>query len=124
MCRVSATKVKEVEGISGVDMDINPREVSHADAEKVVRAFKEVKLIAPPTDGLVPIGKRQLELSIKQMFKPDFVAVVSRSPAVYRGGIPFQVEAGISYGGQSGKKGDDGRRGEILRFANHLSKFG
>jgi DNA topoisomerase-6 subunit B len=118
MCRVSATKVKEVEEISGVDMNINPREISHAEAEKIVQAFKEVKLIAPPTDGLVPIGQRQLELSIKQMFKPEFVAVVSRTPSVYRGGIPFQVEAGISYGGESGKSTGEGSKGEILRFAN------
>jgi DNA topoisomerase-6 subunit B len=117
-CRVSAKKAKEVEEISGVDMNINPRMITHADAEKLVKTFKKVKLIAPPTDGLVPIGKRQLEISMKQMFKPDFVTVVSRSPSVYRGGIPFQIEAGISFGGESGKKTDSGSRGEIIRFAN------
>ncbi len=118
LCRVSAQKVKEVEGIGGIDMNINPRSLTHSDAEKIVKAFREVKLIAPPTEGLVAIGERQLEDSMKERFKPEFLAAISRAPSVYRGGIPFQIEAGIAFGGESGRKMETVTKAEIMRFAN------
>jgi DNA topoisomerase-6 subunit B len=117
-CRISSQKVKEIEVASKVDMDINPHNLTHADAEKLVRTFKEIKFIAPPTEGLVAIGEKQLEDSMKARFKPEFLAAISRTPSVYRGGIPFQIEAGISYGGESGRKMDAGVKAEIMRFAN------
>lgn len=117
-CRISSQKVKEIEQVSGVDMNINPRQLTHTDAEKLVKAFKEVKFIAPPTEGLVPIGEKQLEDSMKERFKPEFLAAISRTPSVYRGGIPFQIEAGIAFGGQSGRTMENGTKAEIIRFAN------
>jgi len=48
--------------------------------------------------------------------------VSERKPHVFRGGIPFLVEAAIAYGGKSGAEGDvDGKReGEVLRFSNRV----
>lgn len=118
LCRVSNQKVKEIEQVSGVDMNMNPKEIAHTDAEKLVKAFKQIKFIAPPTDGLVPIGEKHLEGSVKQLFKPQFYSVIERVPQVYRGGIPFLIEAAIAFGGEAGKKTEEGSKSEIIRFAN------
>jgi len=48
--------------------------------------------------------------------------VVERRPKVFRGGIPFSVEAAIAYGGKAGVHGENGgsTKGEIMRFANRV----
>ncbi len=98
--------------------DKPPGSLTHSDAEKIVSAFHAVKLLAPPTDGLIPIGDEYLERSLKKMLDAQFVRAITRRPTTYRGGIPFQVEVAIAYGGKAGRTTEDGRRAEIMRFAN------
>ena len=116
--RVSAAKIDELKAmVPEVDFDKNPMDLEWSEAEKLVTAFKTLKWIAPATDSLVPIGAAQIEKSFKNIFNPDQIAVSERSPKVYRGGIPFMVEAGIAYGGGlvSAEK-----KGEVMRFANRV----
>ncbi len=116
--RVSANKVSELrEIIPDVDFDKAPKDMTWQDAEKLTKAFQNVKWIAPATDSLVPIGKEQIEASFRNIFNPELLVVTERSPKVYRGGIPFAVEVGIAYGG--GVKDAD-KKGEIMRFANRV----
>jgi len=116
--RVSANKVAELRTIvPDVDFDKNPALVNWEEAEKIVNAFKKVKWIAPSMDALVPIGKEQIEASFKNIFNPEYLVVTERSPKVYRGGIPFMVEAAIAYGGGIAAAG---KKGEIMRFANRV----
>ncbi len=116
--RVSSAKVSELRAIvQDVDFDKNPKDLSWEEAEKIVKAFSQVKWIAPATDSLVPIGKEQIEASFKNIFSPELVVVTERSPKVYKGGIPFIVEAGIAYGGGIASAG---KQGEIMRFANKV----
>ncbi len=123
--RVSKRKAEEVVRLSGVDAKKKPAELTWEDAERIVSAFKQVKLMAPPTAGLRPIGVADIENGLRQILKPEFAYAVTRPPKVYRGGLPFIVEAGVAYGGSAGKsvegKGEEvgAEAGmELIRFAN------
>ncbi|MFN7991067.1 MAG: DNA topoisomerase VI subunit B [Candidatus Micrarchaeia archaeon] len=116
--RVSAGKIDELKTIlPGFDFSKNPANLSWEEAEMLVKAFSQVKWIAPATDSLVPIGKEQVEASFRNIFNPEVLVVTERSPKVYRGGIPFMVEIGIAYGG--GVAAAE-KRGEVMRFSNRV----
>jgi DNA topoisomerase-6 subunit B len=116
--RVSAAKVEELRSlVPEVNFDKDPRSLEWHEAEKIVKAFGQVKWIAPAMDSLVPIGKGQVEASFRNIFNPDVLVVTERSPKVYRGGIPFMIEAGIAYGGGLVSAG---KRGEAMRFSNRV----
>ncbi len=101
------------------DMRMSPKRLEWEQAEQLVNAFKKVKFMAPPTSGLIPIGKKVIEKALTNLLAPDFVEAISRSPSVYRGGIPFLVEVAIAYGGNSGREtSEGGRKVELMRFAN------
>jgi DNA topoisomerase-6 subunit B len=125
LSRVSKRKAEEVLKLSGVDVNKKPAELTWEEAERIVSAFKQVKLMAPPTAGLRPIGAADIENGLRQILRPEFVYAVTRQPKVYRGGLPFIVEAGVAHGGNAGKsvegKGEevDVEAGmDIIRFAN------
>lgn len=116
--RVSAGKVDELRALlPNVDLNKNPQDMTWGEAEALVKAFSQVKWIAPATDSLVPIGREQVELSFRNIFNPEVLVVTERSPKVYRGGIPFMVEVGIAYGGGVAAAG---KKGEVMRFANRV----
>jgi DNA topoisomerase-6 subunit B len=126
LSRVSKKKAEEVCRVAGVPQEKRPLDLTWEDAERIVAAFKQVKLLAPPTSGLRPIGAQDIEKGMRQILNPEFMHVITRPPKVYRGGLPFIVEAGIAYGGNAGKpvegKNSDEEAGEtemdIIRFAN------
>ena len=92
-----------------------PRSVSAQEAEKLHSALSRVKIMAPPTDCLSPIGEELLLRALKGGVDADFYTTVTRSPAVYRGN-PFQVEVGLAHGGAL--PGD--RLAEVYRYANRV----
>lgn len=118
LARVSTNKVNELRIlVPNVDFDKNPIDLSWEEAEQIVQGFKKVKWISPETDSIVPIGKDQIEKSFTNILNPEVIAVTERAPKVYRGGVPFMVEAAVAYGGgivQADKKG------EMMRFANRV----
>ncbi len=119
--RLSANKVDELKGLlSGLDFDKNPKALTWDEAERIVNAFKGIKWIAPDLDSLSTIGERQIEATIKNILSPTFMSIIERRPKVFRGGIPFVVEAGIAYGGEAGKKTEEGAQGVVIRFANKV----
>lgn len=95
-------------------MEKPPETLTWHEAEEIVEAFKYMKFLAPPTHGLRPIGEENIEKGLTTILKPEFVTAVTRPPKVYSGGIPFQVEVGIAYGGEipSGF--------ELMRYANRV----
>ncbi|NJD99625.1 DNA topoisomerase VI subunit B [Thermococcus sp. LS1] len=95
-------------------MEKPPEKLSWHEAEEIVEAFKYMKFLAPPTHGLRPIGEENIEKGLKGILKPEFVTAVTRPPKVYSGGIPFQVEVGLAYGGEIGSGFD------LLRYANRV----
>ena len=120
--RVSQGKIAEIkELVPSLDLDKEPRNLKWDDAESIVDAFKKIKWIAPELDSVSPIGEEQIKVAIKNILNPEFISVIERKPRVFRGGIPFVVEAGIAYGRGAGKMGSDGGAGgNVLRFANKV----
>lgn len=119
--RLSAQKTEELAALCpGVDFGKAPRELNWEDCEKIVKAVhsEQVKWIAPETDAIVPIGQPQIEKSLQSILAPQYMAVTERKPKIYRGGVPFIVEAAIAWGGNSGKKAVQGYNSDIMRFAN------
>jgi len=102
--------VKQVEKI----MEKPPEKLTWGEAEEIVEAFKYMKFMAPPTHGLRPIGEKNIEKGLRGILKPEFVTAVTRAPKVYSGGIPFQVEVGVAYGGEISPGFD------VFRYANRV----
>lgn len=96
--RVSPRAAEEIVALAKVPANAKPGKLSLADAERLHKAMNEVKLMAPPTNCIVPIGAELLERALRQETEAEFCAVVSRPPTVYRGN-PFLIEAGIAWGG-------------------------
>jgi len=113
--RVGSQTAKEVCSNSGLQTDMKPRELELAHVEKLMEGIKKTKIIAPPTDCIVPIGEELLEKGLRKEVAAEFYTAVTRSPEVYRG-IPFVVEVALAYGGQ--QPGDQAVR--VLRFANRV----
>lgn len=116
--RMGDTGIKELETKISFDINKDPRQLSWGEAEEIIKAFKKMTFIAPRTDTLRPIGEEQIEKSLKSVVEPEFLSVVTRKPQVYSGGFPYQVEAGVGYGGNAGRKIGEETRMEVMRFAN------
>jgi DNA topoisomerase-6 subunit B len=113
--RVSPAVADQICRAAGVKGDLDPRRVSTAQAELLFRAIPTVKIMAPPTACLSPIGEELLARGLQTRVPCDFATAVTRPPAVYRGN-PFQVEVGLAYGGQL--PADELM--ELYRFANRV----
>ena len=119
--RLSQNKVEELRGlVKDLDFDKDPRKLTWEEAEKLVNSFRQVKWIAPDLDSLSTIGEAQVNATIKNILNPQFMSITERKPKVFRGGIPFVVEAGIAYGGSAGKSTETGTQGVLIRFANKV----
>ncbi len=119
--RLSQNKVEELRGlVKDLDFDKDPRKLTWEEAEKLVNSFRHVKWIAPDLDSLSTIGEAQVNATIKNILNPQFMSITERKPKVFRGGIPFVVEAGIAYGGSAGKSTETGTQGVLIRFANKV----
>lgn len=119
--RVTANKVNELKEVAqNVDFEKDPRLLTWPDAEELIKAFQKVKWIAPDGSQIKPIGEEQIKIALRNILDPEFMNVVERKPAVFRGGIPFIIEAAVAFGGTAGRKTEEGYEGAILRFANRV----
>ncbi len=110
----TAKKILDAADLSNMD----PKEMSREEARRLHEALPKVKIMAPPTNCLSPIGEQLVRRGLKvqtQDVSPEYITTVTRPPAVW-GGHPFQVEVGIVYGGTL--QADSEVR--ILRFANRV----
>ena len=93
-----------------------PRRVPVRDAEALHTALGRVKIMAPPTDCLSPIGEDLLLAALRQRVpQAHFYTAVTRPPAVYRGN-PFQIEVALAYGGDLPADA----LAEVYRYANRV----
>jgi DNA topoisomerase-6 subunit B len=118
--RYSFTKIglltaEEICRAAGLDPEADPRSLTRDQAKKLLDAFKNVKIMSPPTDCLSPIGEDLIYKGLEKEFSVDFIATTTRTPSVFSGN-PFVVEVGIAYGGNLGKED----RIDIMRFANRV----
>lgn len=115
--RVSATVAANICKQAGLRERINPARLNRDDAEKLFKVIQKTKLMKPPTDCISPIGEDAITKSLEKMTDPEFIAVCTRPPAVYRGN-PFQVEAGIAYGKR--KVGKNVKQMDLLDASQNL----
>ena len=109
--RVAGDMVEHAE-INGAK---NPRRVTRDEAERLYEAMNAVRVMAPPTDCLAPIGEEALLEGLQKEVEAEFYTAVTRSPSVYRGN-PFQIEVALAYGPPLAL--DDSAR--LYRFANRV----
>ncbi|MBS3060715.1 MAG: DNA topoisomerase VI subunit B [DPANN group archaeon] len=125
--RMSNAKTKEIQDRVAFDMNKRPQDLRWEEAEQVCQAIEKISFIAPPTDVLIPIGQNNLEKALENILTPEFKDILTRPAGIFRGGVPFQIEVAIAYGGKSGKVGEaeleqlgEAKKDniEIMRFAN------
>ena len=117
--RISPKIAEKICKLAYLPTDMRPQDMTLSEAKRILSAFEKVKLMAPPTDCLSPIGETLIKKGLKNVLgslKPGFYAQpITRDPRVYSGN-PFIVEAGIVYGGELPKE----QSVKILRFANRV----
>ena len=113
--RVSTGVAKEILEESAMIGKEKPSDVTREQSERLLKAMQKVKIMAPPTDCLAPIGQEGLEKGLKKEIKAEFYTAATRPASVYRGN-PFIIEAAIAYGGEM----ESDKQVRILRFANRV----
>jgi len=113
--RVSTRAAQEICQRAGLYENARPKRIAQQEADRLLQAIRQTKLMNPPTDCISPIGQELIETGMRKQFEADLYTSVSRPPAVYRG-IPFMVEAGLAYGG----KMKEGKAARVMRFANRV----
>ena len=114
--RVSRRVAEDICEEAGLSPDIACKKLSISEAERLYRAIPKVKILAPSTNCLSPIGEDLIRSALKRRVPDaDFIDSCTRPPTVYRGN-PFQVEVGMAYGGNL--PGD--QLVELYRFANRV----
>lgn len=113
--RMTDKVVAEVTRLAQLKPTARPAQLSPADVERLHKALQSVKIMAPPTNCLSPIGEEAILAGLQKRMPADYFEAVTRPPAVYRGN-PFQVEVGLAYGGRL--PGDE--LIELYRLANRV----
>lgn len=114
-CRVTARVAGEICETAKLSQRARSAELGHGEIERLFRAMQTVRIMAPPTDCLAPIGVRNLLSGVCKEVKAEFFTATTREPAVYRGN-PFQIEIALAFGGNL--PGDEAAR--VIRFANRV----
>jgi DNA topoisomerase VI subunit B len=113
--RLTPKVVDDILKIAGVSPKARPRDLDTPAIERVHKAFGKVKIMAPATNCLSPVGEAALLKGLRARFKADYYDAVTRPPAVYRGN-PFQVEVALAHGGDLPVD----ELIEVFRFANRV----
>lgn len=125
--RVSAGTAASICKAAKVSARARPTRVGTHEAETLYKAMQETKIRPPATNCLSPIGPEQILAGLLKGVRAEFFTASSRPPNVYRGN-PFQIEAGLAFGGELGpdpSEQDDGepvneaqvRRGKVVKQA-------
>jgi len=117
--RISERVANQILEKAEVAGDIDPHSLKLEQCKRLLEAVSHVRIMAPPTDCLSPIGENLIRKGLKHVlyqYRPEFYAPpVTREPKVHSGN-PFLVEAGIVYGGDLPRD----EQVSILRFANRV----
>jgi DNA topoisomerase-6 subunit B len=117
--RITDRIADEILAKAGIKPTAKPSSLTRDECKAILNAITHVKIMAPQTDCLSPIGDTLIKKGLMHILdglRPDYYATpVTRSPKAVNGN-PFVVEAGIVYGGEISS--DD--QVTILRFANRV----
>jgi DNA topoisomerase VI subunit B len=134
--RVSSAVAQEICATAKLSPNAKPRNIRGADAEALYKAIQSTRIMAPPSNSIVPIGEKAILHGLYQQIKGDFYTAVSRPPAVYRGN-PFIIEAGLAFGkgpeqaaqtpeapavplAEGEQQDDDRELARVIRYANRV----
>jgi DNA topoisomerase-6 subunit B len=96
--RVSQGVAQKICEAAGLSPKARPSRLTGAQIELLFHAIPKVKIMAPPTACLSPIGEELFGNALEGRIDAEYVSAVTRPPAVYRGN-PFQIEVALAYGG-------------------------
>ena len=113
--RVSMRVAKQICEAAKLYERARPGRIARQEADNLFKAINNTKIMSPPTDCLSPIGEELILAGLKKQIEAGFYTAVTRPPSVYRGN-PFQIEAGIAYGGSIPADG----LARVLRYANRV----
>mgnify|MGYP005834112403 CR=1 FL=1 len=113
--RVTGRVAEAILAAAKIEGSARPSRIARQEAETLYKAIQASKIMAPPSDCVVPIGEELLLKGVKKELEADFYAAVSRPPSVYRGN-PFVIEAAVAYGGKIPDEGPV----LVYRFANRV----
>jgi len=117
--RISSRVAKEICDLALVPAESKPKNLALDQAKALLEAVKKVKIMAPESDCLAPIGERLIKRGLKNVLgnvRPEFYAPPLTRDAAVHSGHPFQVEVGIVFGGDLPAD----QPVEVLRFANRV----
>jgi DNA topoisomerase-6 subunit B len=134
--RVSPAVAHEICKTAKLSPNARPRNIHGAAAEALYKAIQATKIMAPPSNSIVPIGERAILHGLYKQIKGDFYTAVTRPPAVYRGN-PFIIEAGLAYGkgpdqaaaapdapavplAEGEERDNDSELARVIRYANRV----
>ena len=113
--RVSYTTARKICTEADVPETTKPSKLKLEPANRILGAIEKINIMSPPTDCLSPIGDILMKKGLKKEIDAKFIFTVTRDPTVFLG-TPFQVEAGLVYGGDLPKD----KTIELFRFANRV----
>jgi DNA topoisomerase-6 subunit B len=134
--RVSSHLAQDICKAAKLSPDMRPRNLHGAAAETFYKAIQSTKIMAPPSNCIVPIGEKAILHGLYKQIKGEFYTAVTRPPAVYRGN-PFVIEAGLAYGkspeqaaekpqqptlplAEGEEADDDHELASVIRYANRV----
>jgi len=113
--RISSRVAKMICEQAKVSERSRPSRIARQEADNLYKAINQTKIMNPQTDCLSPIGEELILAGLKKQIEADLYTAVTRPPSVYRGN-PFQIEAGLAYGGSLPVEG----LARVLRYANRV----
>ncbi|OYT46754.1 DNA topoisomerase VI subunit B [Thermoplasmatales archaeon ex4484_6] len=113
--RVSPRGAREILEKANIPEKKVPKYLSLEDTQTLFDVIQSMKFMSPPTDCLSPIGDLLIRKGLRKEIDSKFAYTVTRDPSVFRG-TPFQIEAGIVYGGDL----PQGEPVKVLRYANRV----
>ncbi|NQT02422.1 MAG: DNA topoisomerase VI subunit B [Planctomycetes bacterium] len=113
--RISSRVAKTVCEKAKVYQRARPSRIARQEADNLFKVINQTRIMNPRTDCLSPIGEELILVGLKKQIEADLYTAVTRPPAVYRGN-PFQIEAGLAYGGFLPVEG----LARVLRYANRV----
>lgn len=122
--RVSAKVSHEICEKAKLSSKAHPKRIARAEADRLHKAIAQVKIMAPPTNCIAPIGEDVLLAGLQKEVKADFYVAATRPPAVYRGN-PFVIEAALAYGreGDTMEVTDEGKILSRKKASSHETEL-
>jgi DNA topoisomerase-6 subunit B len=120
---VSSRSAKELCEAAEIDVKVKPKSLKSDQVRSLLEAMqgektiagKPVKLLNPPTNCLSPIEEMLIKKGLSKTIDSRYIVTMTRAPSVANGN-PYQVEAGLIFGGSMPAD----KHIEVLRFANRV----